>query len=227
MGEKISFKRPDGKEAPGYTVGPPGGETAPGIVVIQEWWGNNDQIRATAERFVKAGYRVLVPDLYRGKVTVEEAEANHMMSSLDFGEAATQDIRGAVMHLKAGGGKAGVTGFCMGGALAMLAAVHAQETDAVVSFYGYPPPEAADTGTIGMPFMGHWATNDEFFPIAGVDALETRLKEARVPHTFHRYDAKHAFCNETRPNYNPEAATLAWQRTIEFFDRNLKSQEES
>lgn len=223
MGEMITFERPDGKKAPGYEAKPAGVDAAPGIVVIQEWWGINDQIQKVADRFVQEGYRVLIPDLFRGKVTLDEAEAAHLMQSLDFGDAASQDVRGAVKHLKAEGcTQAGVTGFCMGGALTVLAAVHTPEADAAVSFYGYPPPDAADTTTIKMPLMGHFANNDEFFAIAGVDDLEKRLKEAKVDCEFHRYDAKHAFCNEERPNYDPAAARIAWHRTVEFFAKHLK-----
>ena len=100
MGEKIIFKRPDGKESSGYYSVPDAGEEAPGVVVIQEWWGLNDQIRAVADRLAMAGYRALVPDLYRGKVTLEVAEAEHLMSNLDFADAATQDLRGAIQYLK-------------------------------------------------------------------------------------------------------------------------------
>jgi carboxymethylenebutenolidase len=100
MGEIISFKRPDGQDAKGYMVDPAQGSSAPGIVVIQEWWGLNDQIKGVADQFAAAGYRVLVPDLYRGKLTLDAAEAEHMMKDLDFGDAAGQDIRGAVQYLK-------------------------------------------------------------------------------------------------------------------------------
>ena len=110
MGKTISFKRPDGQAVPGYLAEPAHPEGAPGIVVIQEWWGLNDQIRGVADRLALAGYRALVPDLYRGKSTVEAEEAHHLMDGLNFGDAATQDIRGAVQHLKAASGKVGVTG---------------------------------------------------------------------------------------------------------------------
>ena len=70
MGELISFKRPDAQDAKGYMVKPAQGSSAPGIVVIQEWWGLNDQIKGVADQFAAAGYRVLVPDLYRGKLTL-------------------------------------------------------------------------------------------------------------------------------------------------------------
>jgi len=99
----ISYKRPDGKSVNGYLAEPTGGDEAPGVVVIQEWWGLNDQIRGVAGNLAAAGYRALVPDLYRGKSAVDAKEAEHLMTGLDFGDAAGQDIRGAVQHLKSTG----------------------------------------------------------------------------------------------------------------------------
>ena len=93
MGQTISFKRPDGQSVQGYLAEPAGG-SGPGVVVIQEWWGLNAQIRGVADRMAGAGYRALVPDLYRGKVTVEAKEAEHLMTNLNFGDAAGQDVRG-------------------------------------------------------------------------------------------------------------------------------------
>jgi carboxymethylenebutenolidase len=229
MGEMISFKRPDGQSAKAYLAEPAGGSSAPGIVVIQEWWGLNDQIRGVADKLAAAGYRALVPDLYRGKQTLDAKEAEHLMNDLNFGDAAGQDIRGAVQYLKgSGSAKAGVTGFCMGGALTLLAAVFVPESDANATWYGYPPLEYVDAGKIKAPLLGHWGLQDQFFPINGVDALEKKLKGARVNFAFHRYDAKHAFANEESDTrnlpplgYNPEAAELAWQRTMAFFDKHL------
>ncbi|SCX92957.1 dienelactone hydrolase family protein [Thiohalorhabdus denitrificans] len=230
MGKMIDFERPDGQTAQGYLVEPEHPAGPPGIVVIQEWWGVNDQIKGVAEELAAAGYRALVPDLYRGDKTVEAEEAEHLMKGLDFSDAAGQDVRGAVQHLKATGStKVGVTGFCMGGALALLAAVHVPESDATVVWYGYPPLEYVDANYIQAPLLGHWGTRDEMFPISGVDDLEKKLEAAGVIYEFHRYDAKHAFANETADSYNleplehnPEAAELAWERTMGFFDRHLK-----
>src|SRR5712692_8205621 len=132
MGKTVSFIRPDGKSVNGYLAEPAGAGKAPGMVVIQEWWGLNDQIRGVADKLAKAGYRALVPDLYRGKTAVDAKEANHLMTGLNFGDAAGQDIRGAVQHLKAASPKVGVTGFCMGGALTLLAAVNVPEANAAV-----------------------------------------------------------------------------------------------
>src|ERR1700747_1584977 len=116
MGQMVTFKRPEGKDTNGYLASPKEGDKAPGVVVIQEWWGLNDQIKGVADKLAAAGYRALVPDLYRGKVALEARGAEHLMKGLNFGDAAAQDVRGAVQYLKASGSpKAAVTGFCMGG----------------------------------------------------------------------------------------------------------------
>jgi carboxymethylenebutenolidase len=234
MSKKISFTRPDGGQSSGYYVEAGAGEHAPGMVVIQEWWGLNDQIKGVADRLADQGYRALVPDLYKGKMTLEEAEAAHLMNGLDFTDAATQDVRGAVQFLKQTSPKVGVIGFCMGGALAVLSAVHVKEADAVVCWYGMPPADAADVTQIRIPLQGHFAEHDEFFPADQVRAVEKKLKQAKVKHEFFWYDAQHAFGNETlegsdprRPkldhHYDPEAAALAWRRTFDFLAMQLKS----
>ena len=230
MGQMISFKRPDGASVQGYLAEPKGGGGAPGMVVIQEWWGLNDQIKGVADKLAGAGYRALVPDLYRGKVALEANEAEHLMTNLNFGDAAGQDVRGAVQHLKASGSKkAGVTGFCMGGALTLLSAVNVPEADAAVCWYGFPPLEYVDPAKIKAPLLGHFGLDDVPFPIAKVDELEKKLRGAGVKFEFHRYKAKHAFANETANpkklpivEYNAEAAALAWRRTMEFLERHLK-----
>lgn len=235
MGRNVTFNRPDGKSLSGYLAEPKDAAGAPGLVVIQEWWGVNDQIRGVADRFAQAGYRALVPDLYRGKSTLEAKEAEHLMGDLNFAEAAGQDVRGAVQYLKGSGGgvgaKCGVTGFCMGGALTTLSAVFVPELDAAVIWYGYPPLEYVDASKVKAPLLGHWATRDAFFAIAGVDALEAKLRAAGLTPEFHRYDAQHAFFNETQVEghkllpqlgYDAAAAALAWQRTLEFLGRHLR-----
>ena len=228
MGKNVSFKRPDGKSVNGYLAGDKG----PGIVVIQEWWGMNDQIKGVAGKLAAAGYRALVPDLYRGKVAVEAKEAEHLMTGLNFGDAAGQDVRGAVQFLKgSGSAKVGVTGYCMGGALTILASCNVPEGDAFVPWYGFPALEYVDASKIKAPLLGHFATQDEFFQIGKVDELEKKLKAANVKFEFHRYDAKHAFANETavgdkRPvkaaEYNAKAADQAWKRTTDFLAKTLK-----
>ena len=223
MGEMIKFKRPDGKECSAYYAKPAAGDKAPGIVVLQEWWGLNDQIKGVADRLAAAGYRALVPDLYRGKVTLDAAEASHLMTGLDFKDAATQDVRGAAQYLKKGSAKVAAIGFCMGGALTVLAAMYVPETDAVSSWYGVPPPEAGDPSKIRVPVQCHVALKDQHFTPASMDAFESKLKAGNVPHDFYRYDANHAFGNETGANHDAAAAKLAWQRTLDFLKKQISS----
>jgi carboxymethylenebutenolidase len=225
----ISFKRPDGKDCSGHLVEPKAGAAAPAVVVIQEWWGVNDQIKGVAERYASLGYRAVVPDLYRGKVGVDAKEAEHLMNGLNFGEAAGLDVRGAVQYLKRTSKKVGVTGYCMGGALTLLAAANVPELDAAAAWYGFPPLEYLDATKIKAPLLGHFATQDAYFPIAKVAELERKLDAAGVRYEFHRYDAQHAFANEAKPdpniatNYDAKAADMAWNRTVAFFERHLRS----
>ena len=227
----IEFKRPDGQVLKGYLAEPIDRANAPGIVVIQEWWGLDDEIKSVADRFAKAGYRALVPDLYRGKLALEANEAEHLMGDLNFGDAAGQDIRGAVQYLKTiGSTKVAVTGFCMGGALTVLASCNVPELDASIVWYGNPPLEYVNAEAISKPMLGHWALHDEFFSIAGVDQLEEKLKKAGVNFEFHRYDTKHAFANPKSDlrglaplQYNAEAAQLAWDRTIQFLKKYINN----
>lgn len=229
MGTMVSFKRPDGQAVQGYLAEPAQAAGAPAIVVIQEWWGLNAQIRGVADRLAAAGYQALVPDLYRGKSTAEAEEAHHLMSALDFGDAASQDVRGAVQYLKTRAPKVGVTGFCMGGALTLLSLANVPEVDAGVVWYGCPPLEYIDVSKIRVPVQGHWATQDEFFKIDTVDTLEAKLLAAGVSFDFHRYLAHHAFANETAvgpgripaTQYDAVWAQQAWDRTLRFLGRNL------
>ena len=230
MGTRVKFNRPDGKTIEGYLAEPARPDGAAAVVVIQEWWGVNDQIRGVADRFAQAGYVALVPDLYRGQSTVEAEEAHHLMNGLDFGDAASQDIRGAVQFLKARSARVGLTGFCMGGALTLLSLTKVPEVDAAVVWYGCPPLEFVDATAIRAPMLAHWATDDDFFPITTVDALEQKLQAAGVRYTGHRYLAKHAFANETAiglrrlaaTQYDPAWSQIAWDRTFGFFGQWLR-----
>lgn len=229
MGQTVHFTRPDGQSLSGYLAEPAQPAGAPAIVVIQEWWGLNEQIRGVADRLALAGYRALVPDLYRGKSTVEAEEAHHLMDGLNFADAASQDVRGAVQFLKAGSTKVAVTGFCMGGALTVLSLCSVPEVDAGVIWYGCPPLDYVDASKISVPVLGHWAEQDQFFPLDLVDGLSAKLQAASVHFEFHRYLAHHGFANETAvgpgripaTQYDPVWAGQAWDRTLRFLGRTL------
>jgi carboxymethylenebutenolidase len=214
MGTMIEFARPDGGGTKGYLA--TAGQGRPGVVVIQEWWGLNDQICGVADRFARAGYNVLAPDLYKGRVTTEPDEANHLMTGLDFAGATHQDLRGAAQHLKSQSGKVAVIGYCMGGALTIAATVYVPEFIAGVAFYGIPPKEFADPATIRVPLQGHFANKDDWCTPAAVDDLERGLKETGLKHEVYRYEAVHAFANERSAAYDVACANLASERMAAF-----------
>lgn len=219
MGTMIEFARPDGGRSKGYLA--PAGQGHPGIVVIQEWWGLNDQICGVADRFARAGYNALAPDLYNGRVTTTPDEANHLMTGLDFADATHQDLRGAAQHLKAHSGNLAVMGFCMGGALTIAAAAHLSEFAAAVPFYGIPPKEFADPASIRIPLQGHFANQDDWCTPAAVDELERAMRSAGASPEIYRYDAAHAFANERSAAYDVNAANQAWERMLGFLNTRL------
>ncbi|GAA0164473.1 hypothetical protein Leryth_005426 [Lithospermum erythrorhizon] len=194
---KILIER-DGTKFDAYVIGK---DDAPGIVVLQEWWGVDFEIKNHAEKISKFdnGYKTLIPDLYRGKVGLDAAEAQHLMDGLDW-QGAIKDIQASVNWLKANGSKkVGVTGYCMGGALALASSVLIPEVDAVVAFYGVCPTELADPVHAKAPVQAHFGELDQiegFSDLKTAKALEEKLKAAGVPNEVYFYpDAAHAFMN--------------------------------
>lgn len=223
MGTRITFGRPDGNAAAGY-LAKAAQANAPGLVVIQEWWGLQDQIEGICDRFAAAGYDVLAPDLYSGTVVPyhDREAANQEMSSLNFLDATDQTVRGAVLYLRKASAKVGLTGFCMGGAVTILGACRIPEIDAAVCFYGIPPEAAAKAADVKVPLQGHFANRDDYFTPASVDAFEAGLRAAAKDFEFFRYDADHGFVNEQRADaHDRAAAELAWERTLIFWRAHL------
>lgn len=218
MGEMIDLQCPDARSAAGYLARSPT-KSAGGVVVIQEWWGLNDQIKTVSDRFAATGFDALAPDLYGGRVTGDADEAGHMMDGLDWQGAVQNEVRAAVQLLKETNERVAVLGFCMGGALTIIAGVDTPEVDAAVCFYGIPPHEQADPAKIRVPFQGHFAERDDWCTPQSVDALEASLNEAKVIYELYRYAAAHAFFNQEQPVYDAHAAGLAWDRSIAFLTR--------
>ncbi|MCC8972605.1 MULTISPECIES: dienelactone hydrolase family protein [Bradyrhizobium] len=223
MGTSISFKRPDGKDASGYLANAARGN-APGVVVIQEWWGLSDQIRGLCDRFAVAGFDALAPDLYKGKVVPyhDTDAAGKEMNSLDFMDATTQTVRGAAQYLAKNGAKVGLTGFCLGGAVTIIGSVHVPELTAGVVFYGIPPEQAAKPADVRIPLQAHFANKDDWCTPELVSNFEKAMKAAGKSLELFRYDAEHAFVNEQRQSvHDREAAELAWGRATDFFKKHL------
>lgn len=223
MGTLVTFKRPDGAEAKGYLANAARGD-APGLVVIQEWWGLQEQIKGLCDRFALAGFDALAPDLYDGVVVPyhDPAAANKEMSSLNFIDATEQNVRGAAQLLKRNGAKVGLTGFCMGGAVAIIGAVKIPELTAAVSFYGIPPAQAVKPEQVKIPLQGHFANRDDYVSPEIVNAFEHAMKAAGAHPEFFRYDADHAFANEQRMAvHDRHASELAWSRATAFLHKHL------
>ena len=223
MGVMMSFQRPDRKAAQGY-LAKAGHAGAPGVVVLQEWWGLQDQIKGICDRLALAGYDALAPDLFNGVVVPyhDRDAAGKQMGSLNFLDAADQTIKGGAQYLGRNGAKVGVTGFCMGGALTVLAAIRLPEIAAAVCFYGIPPAQVADVKEIRTPIQAHFANHDDWCTPKTVDDFEAKLKSAGKDATVFRYDADHGFVNEQRADaHNRKEAELAWGRMLEFWRRTL------
>jgi len=219
MGSMIDFRRPDGSTCKGYLA--EAGKGKPGVVVIQEWWGLNEQIKRVADRFAGAGYNALAPDLYKGRVTQKPDEANHMMNGLDFVAASDQDIAGAVTHLAGISRKVAVMGFCMGGALTIAAAARVPGIACGVPYYGVPPGALADPARIKIPLQGHFANKDDWCTPGIVDDLEKAMAGAGNKPEIYRYNAAHAFANETSAAYDARSAKQSWERTLSFLGKHL------
>jgi carboxymethylenebutenolidase len=223
MGAEITFKRPDGGDAKGYLTNAARGD-APGLVVIQEWWGLSEQIKAICDRFALAGFDALAPDLFKGIVVPyhDTERAQKEMMSLNFIDATEQTVRGAVQYLKRNGAKVGIAGFCMGGAVAVIGAAKIPELTAAVSFYGIPPERAVKPAEVKIPLQGHFANHDDFVTPKAVNDFEEALEAAGKDVELFRYDANHAFVNEQRMAvHDRHAAELAWSRATAFLKKHL------
>jgi carboxymethylenebutenolidase len=227
MGTTIEFPTTSGVKARGYLA--EGREGAPGVIVIQEWWGLVPQIEAMCDRFAAAGLTALAPDLYDGRrVPVSEPdEAAKEMMNLKVAAAAA-DLSGAVDELVARSGRegVGVVGYCMGGGLALLlGATRPEAVRAVVPCYGvYPWSEGQpDYSAMTAATQIHCAGLDTSFPPAAAEALAATLRGLGREVELYVYDGvDHAFANEDRPDvHDAAAAALMFDRTVAFLAKHL------
>jgi carboxymethylenebutenolidase len=201
-----------------FMVSPDGWPPGPAVVVIQEWWGLNAQIEGIARRFADEGFTGFAPDLYRGGQPTEPDDARKLSMELDRGRAA-EDVRQVIgWLLERGATKVGVTGFCMGGGICWTLAQTEPRLSAAVPFYGGVDFRGGERAVV--PFQAHYGTRDRF-PGEMLDAIRDHTVDV-AGSELHLYDgAGHAFMNEERESYRPDAARLAWSRTIAFLRANL------
>lgn len=195
---------------------------APAVMLIHEWWGLNDQIKAVAADFASQGYVALAVDLYGGKVASDPADAQAYMGAVD-NAAATATLGAWFDWLKehaAASGPIGTVGWCFGGGWSLNASL-VRPVDATVIYYGNVAKSAEELAALSGPVLGHFAEEDQWINHAMVDGFEEAMDAAGKSCTTYWYDANHAFANPTSAVYDDEDAALAWQRTTDFFAENL------
>lgn len=208
-----------------YLSVPEGEPPYPGLVVVHEWWGQNDHIRHWTDRLAAAGYAALAVDLYGGRVATTPEEATQLMQAVD--EARGREIvHAAVQFLgedpRVRASKRGVIGWCFGGAWSLQAGIHEPDLDAVVMYYGRVVTDPAQLRAIGGPLLGIFGNQDTAITPASVDEFERALSEAGVEHRLLRYDANHGFANPSGARYDRANAEAAWAEVQRFLTRHLR-----
>ena len=217
----------NGRETRGYLALPEGSGPWPGVVVIQEWWGLNDNIRDMADRFAAEGFVALAPDLYYGETAYEPDDARKLAMALEYPDAlgVIQAAIDCLIDLDSVAPKRiGVTGFCMGGGLAWHGAARLEGIGASAPCYGGGPemtPEAA--ARIGVPVLAIYGELDRGVSPEVARQRAALMDDAGVQHETIIYPgAQHAFMNDQRPAYHPEAAEAAWRKILSFFRETLR-----
>ena len=200
-------------------------EPLPAIIVIHEWWGLNDNVRAMADRLAGEGYMVLAVDLYGGKTAATPAEARQLMLEVvEEPDVARENIRAAYQFLEtAGAPRIGSLGWCFGGGWSLNAALlFPEELDASVIYYGQVTADEEKLRPVNVPILGLFAAEDAGIKLDSVEAFRGALERLRKDHEIHIYPGVgHAFANPTGQNYDAAAANDSWEKTTEFLGRHL------
>ena len=214
----------NGETGSGYLTIPESG-SGKGIILIQEWWGLVPHIKEVADRLANEGYVVLAPDMYHGQTASSPDDAQKLAMAVKIDQV-EKDLRGSVDHLLSldatTSDKVGVVGFCMGGALSLYAACINPKIAACIVYYGIHPEVKNKIENLNVPVLGFFAEKDKGVTPERVNTLENQLKDAGKDYKFITYpDAQHAFFNDSRPAYNPDAATDSWTKMLEFYAEHI------
>jgi carboxymethylenebutenolidase len=225
--QTVTYATVNGQPVEGYLARPMGAEgPLPGVIIIHEWWGLNDNIRSMAEQLAGEGYRALAVDLYGGASASTPDEAQTLMrASMDRSADLSDNLKQAYAYLSDGGQKVGTIGWCFGGGWSLATALALPEdVDATVIYYGRLVTEKAELEKLQMPILGIFGAEDEGIPVESVKAFEAALKELGKNASIHIYEgANHAFANPSGQNYLAEPAKDAWEKTRAFFAEHLKT----
>jgi len=242
-GSTVSYATTDaGESITGYIAAPerpdsvleargldPETSDLPGLIVIHEWWGLNDNIRTATRRLAGEGYRALAVDLYRGATAdTPDGAQDLMQTAMASPDDMLVNLEAAAEFLREEGNapRIGIMGWCFGGGMALNGAIdQAQSLDALVIYYGrVRDVEQAELDALEMPVMGHFGEADNSIPMENVRAFEQMLNDLGKDAEIYTYaEAGHAFANPSGQNYNPDAAATAWDRTTRFLQEALYS----
>ncbi len=222
----LAYAEVDDELVYGYLAYPSGmTEPLPAIIMIHEWWGLNDNIRAMAKRLAAEGYMVLAVDLYGGETAANAGAARvKMLEVVENSELAEENLRQAVEFLKTTGAPAIASlGWCFGGGWSLNSAMlFPEELDATVIYYGQVTNDDEKLRVIDSPLLGFFGGADRGISLDSVNAFKAALQRLRIDNEIHIYpEVGHAFANPSGNNYNREAAEDAWSRTLQFLARNL------
>lgn len=214
----------NGGPAAAELVLPQGDHKVPGIIVVHEWWGINDDIRRLCGLFAAQGIAALAVDLYGGRSTTDAAEAYKLSDEMKTPRSL--EIMSAALNTLAAHprstGKVAITGFCLGGAMALVAACNLPSLAASVPFYGLGKDEYLNGYKTSVPVLGHYAKNDGFISLDRARKIAAGVNESGGSFELCEYDAGHAFMREADPSaYHAPSAALAWDRTIAFLKKHL------
>ncbi|HVT60755.1 MAG TPA: dienelactone hydrolase family protein [Thermoanaerobaculia bacterium] len=226
-GSEVTYGTQGGKPLRGYLAHPNSAKNEmPAIVVIHEWWGLNDNIRAMARRLAGEGYAALAVELYGGATADNPDAAMKLMNTAMQNKAAAEEnLRLAVQHLKQHGAtRIGVIGWCFGGGWSLATALaFPDDIAAAVMYYGRPIADRDQLGRLRAPLLGFFGADDKSIPVAGVHEMESALKQLGKNVEIQVYEgAGHAFANPSGTNYRAAAADDAWKRTVAFFKEKLQ-----
>ena len=192
------------------------------VVVIHEWWGLNDHVKNIANRYAAEGFVAIAPDLYRGTIATNAEDASKLMHALQIDDG-LDTIRNAMFSAteKYGISHLGITGYCMGGTFALRAACELEGISAAVPFYGDIPGDDV-LQQLKVPTIFVSGTRDQWISPEKVAGLEDATERFELPVQSLKYDADHAFFNDTRPEvYDATAAADAWTKAVAFFNAKL------
>jgi len=208
----------------GYLAKPSDEGQFPGVVMIHEWWGLNDNIKEMAEKLASHGYVVLAVDLYNGEVAITSDQARQLITSFDT-NVGIENMNFAASYIQENHNvqKLGSIGWCFGGGQSLNLALNIQNMDATVIYYGSLITEQGSLSNISWPVLGIFAELDQGIPVESVNDFETSLDDLDIPNEIHIYPGvDHAFANPSGERYAPDESKDAWQKTIEFLESNLK-----